>query len=228
MYRIKKLKYKQKKFKEEYAYITDDKYVYLYRGEVSSSDDTNAPGIWIANGIVILKRPKGSDKDIYNKKNIIELTPDIIFKDLDNANLYDADTDSDVWGNDDIFKPKINKTDDIALIGMKYAIGKKHINFNAYSHKFQDAATKNNGRRLFHCGKSLKMDMANRFGKAFDIGFGLVFFDKKGCPNPMDKKYNTAYVIFDSEEVDLKSMNIVPIVNESEDSRVVLDDDIDI
>ena len=56
---------------------------------------------------------------MYSKDRIITLTPDSIFKDIDD-NIIEPPVEPVTDG--DIFKPAIKSTDDIALAGMKYAL----------------------------------------------------------------------------------------------------------
>ena len=56
-----------------------------------------------------------------------------------------------------------------------------------------------------------------------DIGVAMVFYDKEGCQNPMDKNYKEAYVIFDSDPVDLTKKKFIQI--ESNVSREDEDDE---
>lgn len=213
--RVEKKKFYQHKFDDDIAYIFGkyNPYVYPYNGTVDNKSMAVEPGIYNIkeDNSVFVKRPyTDEEKVIYSVNNIITLTPESIFKDLNKTEYVDIDT-SPVFGEDDIFKPMIKSTDDLALAGLKFAIGEKNINFNSYANKFSDSATKNNGRRALTHGNTLKMDMLSRFAEVFDIGVGLVFFDKEGCPNPMDKKYKNAYIIFDSESTDLTDKNIIEI-----------------
>lgn len=221
--RVEKKGMYQKKFQDDTAYILSkyNPYVYPYRGKVDDYHDAIYPGIYIIDKKPFLVRPiTDIEKDTYSIKNIITLTPESIFKNLDKSECIDLDITESTFGDDEIFKPEIKSSDDIALAGLKYAIAKKNINFNAYANKFQDSATKNNGKRAITHGSSLKMDMLNRFSTIFDIGVGLVFFDKNGCQNPMDKDNKEAYVIFDSDYTDLSKRDFVVIesnVNRGDD-----------
>ena len=212
--RVEKKEMFQTHFQEDIAYLLSkyNPYVYPYLGEISSRRDAIEPGIYILKGRVYIRMPyTEEEKEIYSIKNIITLTPESIFKNLDKNDCVEIDTSNPIYGEDEIFKPAITSKDDMALAGMKFAIGKKNINFNSYASKFSDQATKNNGRRAITHGTTLKMDMLSRFANVFDIGVGLVFYDKEDCPNPMDNDYKKAYVIFDSEPADLSTKEFVEI-----------------
>lgn len=216
--RVEKKKFYQTEFQDDIAYILSkyNPYVYPYMGKVKNEKEAVKPGIYKINKKVFVRRPStDEEKEMYSIKNIIQLTPDSIFKNLDATEYIDIDTSSHLYGEEDIFKPVISTKDDIALAGMKFALGKKNINFNSYSNKFSDQATKNNGRRALTHGTSLKMDMLSRFANVFDIGVGIVYYDKPGCINPMDPNYKNAYVIFDSEPTDLSRKNFVEITSDN-------------
>lgn len=220
--RVEKKKYYQKKFEDDIAYVLSkyNPYVYPYMGKIDDYRDAVDPGLYLIDGHVFIRRPvTQEEKETYSVSNIITLTPESIFKDLNNPSddYIDPDKTTASFGEDEIFKPMIKSSDDMALAGMKFAIGEKNINFNAYANKFSDQATKNNGRRALTHGSALKMDMLSRFANVFDIGVGLVFFDKKGCQNPMDKHYKKAYVIFDSDSVDLSKKEFVEITADNVD-----------
>lgn len=215
-FRVEKKKPYQRKFQDDTAYTLSkyNPYVYPYMGKISHYKEAVDPGIYLVgeDKKPFIKRPfSDEEKKKYSIKNIIELTPTSIFKNLDISECIDVEVTESVFGDDEIFKPDIKESDDIALAGIKYAIGKKNINFNAYGNKFQDSATKNNGKRAITHGTALKMDMLSRFADVFDIGVAMVYYDKVGCPNPMDKNYKEAYVIFDSEPTDLSKKKFVPI-----------------
>lgn len=210
--RVEKKQMFQKKFQDDIAYIFGkyNPYVFPYMGKISDRRDAVEPGIYILKGETYVQWPlSDEEKEKYNVKNIISLTPESIFKNLDKSDCIEIDTTNAFYGDDEVFKPTITSKDDMALAGMKYAISKKNINFNAYASKFQDQATKNNGRRAITHGTTLKMDMLSRFANVFDIGVALVFYDKQGCINPMDPKYKEAYVIYDSEPTDLSTKEFV-------------------
>lgn len=212
--RVEKKKMYQHKFHDDTAYILSkyNPYVYPYMGKLKNYKEAIEPGIYLVNKEVYIKRPVTDDeKAQFSINNIITLTPESIFKNLDKSECIDIDLKEATFGDEEIFKPEIKAKDDIALAGMKYAIGKKNINFNAYANKFQDQATKNNGKRAITHGSSLKMDMLSRFAQVFDIGVALVFYDKKGCQNPMDPSNKDAYVIYDSDYTDLSKKNFVLI-----------------
>ena len=213
--RVKKKKYYQTKFTEDTAYLLSNinPYVYPYNGEINNKSDAIKVGIYMLKGHTYIRRPyTDEEKSLYSVSNIIKLTPQSIFEDVDaNKGNYISIETNNSYTDDEIFKPELKVSDDIALAGMKFAIGKKNINFNSYANRFQDQATKNNGRRALTHGTALKMDMLSRFADVFDIGVALVFFDKKGCNNPMDPKYKDAYVIFDSDHVDLSKKNFIEI-----------------
>ena len=227
--RVEKKTFYQDKFKEDTAYLLSkyNPYVYPYYGKIKDISEINGPGIYILNNKVYVQRPINSDeRKIYDKRNVIELTPESIFRDLDRSECLTFDNIAS-FGEDDIFTPAITNKDDMALAGMKFAIGKKKINFNAYGHKFTDSATKNNGRRALTHGNTLKMEMLSRYANVFDLGVGLVFYDKMGCNNPMDKEYKKAYVIFDSEPADLNKKEFVEIAVDR-GNGAAHEDDIDI
>ena len=217
--RVEKKKFYQKKFDYDIAYMLSkyNPYVYPYMGKIKDYREAVEPGLYILDDNVYIKRPFTDDeKEKYSIDNVIKITPESIFKDLNNTDDYiDIDKTTASFGEEEIFKPIINSSDDMALAGMKFSIGQKNINFNAYANKFSDQATKNNGRRALTHGSSLKMDMLSRFANVFDIGVGLVFFDKKGCQNPMDKTYKKAYVIFDSDSIDLSKKEFVEITTDN-------------
>ena len=214
--RVEKKKMYQTKFNDDTAYLLSkyNPYVYPYNGKVKNYKHAVNVGIYLIDGKPYVKRPSTDhEREIYSIKNIIKLTPESIFNNITTGNdeYVDIEQTTTSFGEDEIFKPAIKSTDDLALAGMKFALGKKNINFNSYANKFTDQATKNNGRRALTHGNTLKMDMLSRFANVFDIGVGLVFFDKEDCPNPMDKNYKTAYVIFDSDSVDLSNKEFVEI-----------------
>jgi len=226
--RVEKKRMYQRKFDDDIAYTLSkyNPYVYPYMGKIQDHREAVEPGLYMLNDSVYIRRPyTDEDKGKYSINNIIKITPESIFKDLNNKEDYiDIDKTTASFGEEEIFKPTINASDDMSLAGMKFSIGQKNINFNTYANKFSDQATKNNGRRALTHGNSLKMDMLSRFANVFDIGVGLVFFDKKGCQNPMDKTYKKAYVIFDSDSVDLSKKEFVEItsdnVNREDDSYI--------
>ena len=225
--RVENKTFYQTKFKDDTAYLLGryNPYVYPYYGKIENKNEINGPGIYILNKKVYIQRPINSDeRAMYDKKNIIKLTPESIFKNLDRNECLTFDNISS-FGEDDTFTPTITTNDDIALAGMKFAISKKQINFNSYGHKFTDQATKNNGRRALTHGTTLKMEMLSRYANVFDLGVGLVFYDKIGCSNPMDKEYKKAYVIFDSEPTDLNKKEFVEIAIDKNINNT--DDDID-
>lgn len=207
-YRVKKKEMWQKDFEHGTAYLLSkyNNYVFPYRGKIDDIDDAVYPGLYKMDGVVFAVYPMSDDdKKIYSKERLIYLTPDSIFKNLDDGLVQ---IPQDVITDGDIFKPAIKQTDDIALAAMKYAIGQKNINFNTYAHRFPDMATKNNGRRALTHGNTLKMDMLSRFADVFDINAALVLWDKKGCKNPMAKNYDKAYIIFNNDKIDLKDDSI--------------------
>ena len=212
--RVKKRKPYQIKYDDDTAYILGkyNPYIYPYRGKITDVHDAVDPGIYIYNKNTYIVRPvTDSEKIMYSIKNIIELTPESIFKDLNRESLINTSDDIYNTSDDELFKPKINENDDIALAGLKFALSKKDILFGSYSSKFQDNATKNNGKRAITHGSSLKMEMLSRFADVFDLNVGLVFADKNGCINPMDKKYSKVYVIYDSDPIDFNDKEIVTI-----------------
>ena len=228
--RVEKKSFYQDKFKDDTAYVLSkyNPYVYPYYGKINDRSEIEGPGIYILHKKVYIQRPINEDeRKTYDRRNIIELTPESIFRDLDRSECLEFDNIA-AFGEDDIFTPPITTKDDMALAGMKFAIGKKQVNFNAYGHKFTDSATKNNGRRALTHGTTLKMEMLSRYANVFDLGVGLVFYDKVGCTNPMDKNYKTAYVIFDSEPTDLNKKEFVEIAIDKNISSTSQDDDIDI
>ena len=228
--RVEKKTFYQDKFKDDTAYLLSKQnpYVYPYYGKIKDKNEIIGPGIYILNKKVYIQRPINSDeRKMYDRRNIIELTPESIFKDLDRSECLEFDNIAS-FGEDDIFTPAITNKDDMALAGMKFAIGKKKINFNAYGYKFADSATKNNGRRALTHGNTLKMEMLSRYANVFDLGVGLVFYDKAGCINPMDKEYKKAYVIFDSEPTDLNKKEFVEIAVDKNINTSNNEDDIDI
>lgn len=207
-YRVKQKGWYQKEFEDDTAYLLSkyNEYVYPYRPEITRKEEAYQPGIYTFGDEVYVIRPKTQeDKIKYSKKRLIVLTPDSIFEDIDN-NIIEPPVE--VVTDGDIFKPAIKQTDDIALAGMKYAIGEKNINFNSYANRFPDMATKNNGRRALTHGNTLKMDMLSRFADIFDINAALVFWDKKGCANPMAENYNKAFVIFNDDKLDFKDPDL--------------------
>ena len=215
--RVEKKQPYQTKFDEDIAYVLSkyNPYVYPYRGKIKSHKEALYPGIYKLDGLAYIRRPiTDEEKEAYSVSHIIMLTPESIFKDLDVNECISIDTSSPIYGEDESFKPQITSKDDIALAGMKFAIGKKNINFNSYANKFTDAATKNNGRRALTHGTTLKMEMLSRFANVFDIGVGLIFFDKMNCTNPMDENYKQAYVIFDSDSIDLSEKEFIEITND--------------
>lgn len=208
MYRVKQKEWYQTEFEEDTAYLLSkyNDYVYPYRPEVTDMDQIYQPGIYIIKGKVIVVRPRNDeDKLLYSKNRVVMLTPESIFDDLDDNIL---EPPIEVISDGDIFKPAIKSSDDIALAGMKYAIGQKNINFNSYANRFPDMATKNNGRRALTHGNTLKMDMLARFANIFDINAAIAFWDKKGCQNPMDDNYNKVFVIYNDDKLDFKDPNI--------------------
>ena len=207
-YRVKQKKWGQTEFEDDTAYLLSqyNGYVYPYRPEVRCLSQAYQPGIYTINGNVIIIRPKTKEeKEFYSIKNCITLTPDSIFNDIC-GNLIEPPPEIATDG--DIFKPGIKETDDIALAGMKYAIGQKNINFNSYANRFPDMATKNNGRRALTHGNTLKMDMLARFSDIFDINAAICFWDKYGCKNPMDPSYSKVFVIYNGEPIDFKSPEV--------------------
>ena len=207
-YRVKQKGWYQKEFEDDTAYLLSkyNDYVYPYRPEVTDKKMAYQPGIYVIKNEVIVIRPRtDADKVMYSKDRIITLTPDSIFKDIDD-NIIEPPVEPVTDG--DIVKPAIKSTDDIALAGMKYAIGQKDINFNTYAGRFPDMATKNNGRRALTHGNTLKMDMLARFADVFDINAALAFWDKPGCKNPMAKDYDKVYVIYNGDKIDFKDPNI--------------------
>lgn len=207
-YRVKQKKWMQTKFKDDCAYLLSkyNDYVYPYRGEISTRDQAYQPGIYKYKDEVIVVRPKTDyEKKLYSKNRLITLTPESIFKNLSDDIINAPEV---VITDGDIFKPQIKPTDDMALAAMKFGIGEKNINFNSYANKFSDVATKNNGRRALTHGNTLKMDMLARFADVFDINAALLIWDKEGCPNPMSKDRDTAYIIFNGDEINLKDPSI--------------------
>lgn len=207
-YRVKEKKKNQNKYKSEYAYIFKkgtcnsiySNYIYIYRGEIESYDEAYYPGVYLLNGSPLFIRPKNDvDKSIYSINRLIKLTPESIF-----VNLEDIDEQVEPLIMDgDVFKPQIKDTDDIALAGMKYVIGEKNINFNNYTNRFPDVATKNNSRRALTHGNTLKMDMASRYCDVFDINMGILFWDKPNCNNPISEDKKTIYAIFNNDQINL-------------------------
>ncbi len=203
-YRVVQKKFYQDKLKQGYAYLLSqyNDYVYPYRGEVDSLDEAVQVGIYLIRGRAFPVRPRNDEERmIFHKDRIIQLTPDCIFRNL-NDMVIDPVIETEVITDGDVFKPALRQTDDIALAAMKYAIGQKNINFNQYGHKFSDMATKNNGRRALTHGNTLKMDMLSRFADVFDLNAGIIIWDKYGCPNPMSSDYSTVYCVFDDQALD--------------------------
>lgn len=216
-YRVEQKKWYQTEFEDDTAYILSkyNDFVFPYRPEVKEIEHAYQPGIYVIKGRVYVVRPKSDeDKVLYNKRRLITLTPESIFENID-ENIVEPPIE--VVTDGDIFKPAIKSTDDIALAGMKYAIGQKNINFNSYANRFPDMATKNNGRRALTHGNTLKMDMLSRFADVFDINAALAFWDKKGCQNPMDKDYSKIFVIYNDDKIDFKDPNITIEEIEKED-----------
>ena len=210
-YRVKKMKWGQTEFEDDTAYIMSDfnRYVYPYRPEVTDPEQMYQPGIYLVNNKPYILYPKNDeDREIYSKNKMIVLTPDSIFNNIgDNI----ISTPIDIATDGDTFKPIIRRSDDIALAGMKYVLSKKEIDFNNYSDRFPDVATKNNTRRAITHGKTLKMDMCSRLGEVFDVDFGICFWDKPGCINPIDKTNNNVYIIYNNDPIDIKNRNFVQI-----------------
>lgn len=210
-YRVKQKKWGQKKFKHDCAYLLSslNPYVYPYRGEIKNEDYAYLPGIYVYKNEVIVKYPSKDEAKYYLKDRIIQLTPESIFKDLSDDIEPITET---VITDGDVFKPEIRNNEDILLAGIKYCIGNKNdgkgINFNSYSNRFADVATKNNARRAITHGETLKMAMASRYGDVFDINIMAGFWDKSGCKNPMNSKKKTLYVIFNDEDIDLKDPDL--------------------
>lgn len=208
-YRVRQKELFQTEFEYDTAYLLSsfNSYVYPYYGEIDDLSEIYKPGIYKKKNKVIIRYPiDEEDKILYNKDNIIYLTPDAIFRDLNYTQLEELP--QDIITDGDIFKPALKNSDDIALAAMKYAIGQKNINFNTYAHRFPDVATKNNGRRALTHGNTLKMEMLSRFADVFDINAAIVLWDKKGCQNPMAENYDKAFIIFNDEKIDLKDPNI--------------------
>jgi hypothetical protein len=211
IYRVEEKRWRQKKFKRDHAYLLGsmNDYVYPYRGEIENIEFAHQVGIYLLKEgnrkKVIVRKPKSDyDKMLYSKKRIFELTPDVIFNQLQD----DIDDIPEiVTAEGDIFAPPITPEDDIALAGMKYVIGKKQIDFNQYANRFESPSMKNNGRNALMKGHTLKMEMANRFSQVFDINFALLFWDKPGAKNPASKN-GEVFVIFNNEEIDLKDPDI--------------------
>ena len=198
----------QTEFEDDTAYLLSkyNDYVYPYRPEVDDIEQAYQPGIYVFDGVTHVVRPRTEeDKKLYSKSRIIKLTPNSIFEDIDD-NIIEPPIEAITDG--DVFKPAIKDSDDIALAGMKYAIGKKNINFNSYANRFSDMATKNNGRRALTHGNTLKMDMLTRFADVFDINAAIAFWDKKGCKNPMAENYDKVFVIFNGDKIDFKDKDI--------------------
>lgn len=207
-YRVEQKQWGQTLFDEDTAYLLSryNPYVYPYRYEVDDEKQAYQPGLYKINNKVFIIMPKtDEDKKIYSKDRLITLTPTSIFDDLSD-NIYEPPIE--VTTDGDIFKPAIKQTDDIALAGMKYAIGKKNINFNSYANRFPDMATKNNGRRALTHGNTLKMDMLSRFADVFDINAALMFWDKKDCINPMDESHKKVFIIYNDDKIDLKDSDV--------------------
>lgn len=212
-YRVKEKKKNQNKYKPEYAYIFKkgeynsvySKYIYIYRGEIEHYEDAYYPGVYMLNGNPLFIRPKTDmDKNIYSISRLIKLTPESIFVNLDDV----GEPTEPIITDGDVFKPQIKDSDDIALAGMKYVIGEKNINFNNYSGRFPDVATKNNSRRALTHGNTLKMDMAARYCDVFDINMGIIFWDKPNCLNPISPDQKTVYIIFNDDYIDLKDDDV--------------------
>ena len=114
--RVEKKTFYQDKFKDDTAYLLSkyNPYVYPYYGEIESKDEIVGPGIYIINGKVFVQRPINSDeRKLYDRRNIIELTPESIFKNLDRDECLEFDNIAS-FGEDDIFTPVITPKDDIA------------------------------------------------------------------------------------------------------------------
>ena len=208
MYRVKQKEWYQDSFEEDTAYLLSkyNDFVYPYRPEVTDIEQAYQPGIYVINKKVVVIRPKNDeDKRAYSKDRLIHLTPESIFENLDDNIL---EPPIDMMTDGDIFKPAIKSSDDIALAGMKFAIGQKNINFNSYANRFPDMATKNNGRRALTHGNTLKMDMLSRFANVFDINAAIAFWDKKGCLNPMDENYKKVYIIYNDDKLDFKDPSV--------------------
>lgn len=208
MYRVKQKEWYQDSFEEDTAYLLSkyNDFVYPYRPEVTDIEQAYQPGIYVINRKVVVIRPKNDeDKRAYSKDRLIHLTPESIFENLDDNIL---EPPIDMMTDGDIFKPAIKSSDDIALAGMKFAIGQKNINFNSYANRFPDMATKNNGRRALTHGNTLKMDMLSRFANVFDINAAIAFWDKKGCLNPMDENYKKVYIIYNDDKLDFKDPSV--------------------
>lgn len=216
IYRVKQKEWYQDEFEDDTAYLLSqyNDFVYPFRPEVDNIDMAYLPGIYVIKGKVHVIRPKtDEDKKVYDKKRIINLTPNSIFENIDD-NIIETPIEPVTDG--DVFKPQIKDTDDIALAGMKYVIGEKNINFNSYSNRFTDMATKNNSRRALTHGSTLKMDMLSRFADVFDINAAIAFWDKKGCKNPIAENYDKVYVIYNGDKIDFQDpeLTIEEIIKE--------------
>jgi hypothetical protein len=213
-YRVEKKEWGQEEFERDYAYTMSDfnPYVYPYRGEIDNIEYAASVGLYtIKHGdmkIHFTVSPKNNrDRQLYNRDRIIPLTPEIILTKLKDDI---GELDDIVMSDGDIFAPQIKHTDDIALAGMKYSIGKKQVVFNAYTDRFQSESNRNNRKAGLVSGKTLKMDMLALYGEVFDINTGLIFWDKEGSTHPMDKDgVRRVYTIFNGEAIQLDDKDIV-------------------
>lgn len=135
-----------KKLKKGFAYIKGEM-VYIFRGKLKKVSTNMVPGIYLtSDGEYKFVEPPENDKELYSINNVMELSLDRIFSDLEN-NTDDFTTAEDIEkinNNSETFTPVVHESDDPFKKAVKSAIILKQINLKNCKEIFSNPHALNN------------------------------------------------------------------------------------
>lgn len=193
------------------GFIARLNYVLPYRGKRPTQ--IHDPGIYLDNGELFVARPR-TDKErrTYNVDRIFSITPETInssliqhLKDVDTMDLKASET----------FRPKITEHDDLGMKALRIAIWMKQLDFNIYSPRWPKVSDKANARKHLEHQTRLTFNKLDEYANVFDLGVGMIFFDKKGARDPLSPE-GKAIVVFDDDVYPINDPNIM-IINDVND-----------
>ena len=184
--------------------LYDDKFTAIECGNtvlpIKGKNDLG-PGIIYNEGSMVhkLDLPDDSNKHNYDSSNIIDYSKAETMQDLICKENLVRDIEKDILINkDNILSLKIGKDDTPQMVGMKQSINAKEVDPKQYERRIPQYQ---NDMRLLK-GKDITMSKAISLANAFDIEIEMIYRDKKGCVNPMNKEIRVILTTEDSAEGD--------------------------
>lgn len=147
------------------------------------------PGVYINNNIAYYTDPSEEEMNEYSSDNIFDFNPKNMREVIEQSEMLRDLENEILTTSDDIFVPRIYKTDEPELKAMKEAIISKHIDFDKYESRI--GGTFSNDKRIFTSSdkKTITLSKIKNISNALDIKATLILEDKSSAvANPMNKQ----------------------------------------